>query len=65
MNGESSMRNKRLLINEDAIEAIKSVVTNLTLDLHRHDIGRDIAPDNKNKETQLNSLNMVLNQWNT
>ena len=59
------MRNKRLLINEDAIEAIKSVVTNLTLDLHRHDIGRDIAPDNKNKEDQLNSLNMVLNQWNT
>ena len=59
------MRNKRLLINEDAIEAIKSVVTNLTLDLHRHDIGRDIAPDNKNKEAQLNSLNMVLNQWNT
>jgi hypothetical protein len=59
------MRHKRLLVNETAILAIESVVKDLQLDLHRHDIGRDIAPDVVRKESQLNSLNMVLNQWNT
>jgi len=59
------MRYKRLLISDIAIEAIQLNVKKLELDIHRHDIGRDLQPDSLRLVKTLNGLRQVVKQWET
>jgi hypothetical protein len=59
------MRHKRLLVSEDVIAEIQVSLDKLELDLQRHNMGRDIAPDSLLLEAKVNGLKGMIKQWNT
>ena len=59
------MRHKRLLVSTTAIAAIQVTLDKLELDLQRHNIGRDIAPDSIFLESKVMALRGLCKQCNT